>query len=331
MSLSEIGPVNSRANHAHSESPNQPCHGQKSGEEIREQITHPLRVQINHVTIRNRASKFESKSRTSWESKSTMSWSEMGEEIREQITHKLRVQINHVIVRNRVSTFESKPRTIWESKSTMSPLEIGPVNLRANHARPESPNQPCHSQKSGQYIWEQTTHILRVQINHVTIRNWFSTFESKPRTPWESKSTMSPSEIGPVDLGANHAQSESPNQHVIVRNRVSRFESKSRTSWESKSTMSRSEIVWLDSTIQSRFAPLVPEKNNDGSSVKAYFSRIKSKETNKLFDMDIADQPQLNVLIRVLVYSFTSGCICCLKPGAAIVGTWRFRCWSERT
>jgi len=37
--------------------------------------------------------------------------------------------------------------------------------------------------------------------------------------------------------------------------------------------------------------------------------------------MDIADQPQLNVFVRALVYSLTSGNICCLKSGAAIIGT----------
>jgi len=47
----------------------------------------------------------------------------------------------------------------------------------------------------------------------------------------------------------------------------------------------------------------------------------KSKETHKLFDVDIPDQPQLDVLIHVLVYGFTPGEICCLKPCAAIIGT----------
>jgi len=48
----------------------------------------------------------------------------------------------------------------------------------------------------------------------------------------------------------------------------------------------------------------------------------KSKETHKLFDVDIPDQPQLEVLVYVLAHGCTPGKICCLKSCTAIIGTW---------
>ena len=46
-----------------------------------------------------------------------------------------------------------------------------------------------------------------------------------------------------------------------------------------------------------------------------------SRQTNQLFNMDIADQPQLNVLICALVHVFIPDNICSLKSCAAIIGT----------
>jgi len=48
----------------------------------------------------------------------------------------------------------------------------------------------------------------------------------------------------------------------------------------------------------------------------------KLRQTNHLFGMDIADQPQLNVLVYVLFHDFTPRNICWLKSCTAIIGTW---------
>ena len=56
---------------------------------------------------------------------------------------------------------------------------------------------------------------------------------------------------------------------------------------------------------------------------------IYTNETNKLFDVNIAYQPQFEVLIYALV--FTSGNVCCLKSyTASIIGTWCCLHVSER-
>ena len=167
VNLSETEWVDLRRSHAHPESPNEPCQGQKSSEWIRKhtthilrvqmnhiklksseciwgQTTHNLRVQIKHVRVRSRLSAFESRPRTSWESQSTMSSHKSSECIWEQTTHKLRVHIHQVRVRNRVNdnASERRSRTIWESK--LSGSEVEWVDSRANHALAESPNQSCH-------------------------------------------------------------------------------------------------------------------------------------------------------------------------------------------
>jgi len=130
--------------HAHAEGPYQP----QFSEWIWKQITYKLRVQRDHFGISSWASIFQTKPRTSWESKSTMAGSA--------------VEVVYL----------SQLRTSCGTISTT----IQWVDLKANHAQTESSKRPFRDQQLRKFISREITHILRDQIHHVVVSSWVSSF-----------------------------------------------------------------------------------------------------------------------------------------------------------